>query len=70
MSTQASPSFCEQKEAKKLHPLPTTASRQFCIISATRTVIVNIEAPAPAKGKSFFASFCSQKEDASFGAPA
>jgi hypothetical protein len=39
-------SFCEQKEAKKLHPLYRHQTR-----------------PLASNGSSFFASFCSQKED-------
>jgi hypothetical protein len=71
MSKEASTSFCEQKEAKKLHPSPTATPRQVCIITAARTVIVSIEAPTPASGKSLFASFSSEKEGLpSFGAPA
>jgi hypothetical protein len=71
MSKDASTSFCEQKEAKKLHPFAASTPRQVCIVTAARTVIVNIEAPTPASGKSLFASFSSEKEDLpSSGAPA
>jgi hypothetical protein len=60
-------SFCEQKEAKKLYPL---APGLVVVASAPRCVIINIEAFPPLKGKSLFASFSSEKEDSSFGAPA
>jgi hypothetical protein len=43
-------SFCEQKEAKKLH-----------LISLAQLLRQANPVPA-ANGKSFFASFCSQKE--------
>jgi len=67
MNSKQESSFCEQKEAKKLHSL---APGLLFIASAPRCLILNIEAPPPPEGKSFFASFCSQKEDSSLGVPA
>jgi hypothetical protein len=65
MNRKQESSFCEQKEAKKLHSL---APGLFFIASAPRCLILNIEAPPPLVGKSLFASFSSEKEDSSLGA--
>jgi len=51
MSRKKESSFCEQKEAKNLHPLAPVSM---------------IEASPPQTGKSLFASFSSEKEDSSF----
>jgi hypothetical protein len=68
MRSKQESSFCEQKEAKKLHSM---APRLVVIASAPRCLILEITASPAPKGKSFFASFCSQKEGLpSFGAPA
>ena len=63
-------SFCEQKEAKKLYPLaPLPPLRRR---SQTRRAIAppNPYCPLvpPPYGESFFASFCSQKEESYFPA--
>ena len=61
-------SFCEQKEAKKLHPLAPvpTLRRRF----QTRRAFAPPNPIRPhiprSNGQSFFASFCSQKEESYF----
>jgi hypothetical protein len=68
MSRKQESSFCEQKEAKKLHSM---APRLVFIASAPRCLILNIEVSPLLKEKSLFASFSSEKEGLpSFGAPA
>ncbi len=64
-------SFCEQKEAKKLHPLaPVPPPRRR---SQTRRAIAPPNPTRPdipqSNGQSFFASFCSQKEESYFSSP-
>jgi hypothetical protein len=64
IKTKEESSFCEQKEAKNFDPL---SFGYLGLVSFIRSgLAARVTDQETTSGQSFFASFCSQKEDSSF----